>query len=101
MTEIRAVEIGFLQQLNVHIHYPRQASFFVSRDGKSFSLLNYGRPEEPSHAEGPEKLVVRWAGSPVSARYVRVIANNVDSVPDWAPGAGSKAWLFCDEIIVR
>jgi hypothetical protein len=101
MTEIRSIEAGFLQQLNVHIHYPRQASFFVSRDGKNFSLLYYGHPEEPSREEGPEKLVISWAEHPVQARYVRVIANNVDTIPAWAPGAGSKAWLFCDEIIVK
>jgi hypothetical protein len=99
--EIRSIEAGFLQQLNVHIHYPRQASFFVSQDGKTFSLLYYGHPEEPSRTEGPERLVIQWTEHPVQARYVRVIANNVATVPEWAPGAGSKAWIFCDEIIVR
>ncbi len=101
MTEIRSIGAGFLQQLNVHIHYPRQVSFFVSQDGKNFSLLYYGHPDEPSKAEGPERLVIHWAERTVQARYVRVIANNVETVPAWAPGAGSKAWLFCDEIIVK
>ena len=101
MTEIHSIGAGFLQKLNVHIHYPRQVSFFVSQDGKNFSLLYYGHPDEPSRSEGPEKLVIRWAERTVQARYVRVIANNIETVPAWAPGAGSKAWLFCDEIIVK
>ena len=101
MTDIHSIAAGFLQQLNVYIHYPRQASFYVSEDGKHFGLVYYGRPEDPSRAEGPEKLVIRWEEKPVRARYVRVIANNVGTCPDWAPGAGSKAWLFCDEIIVK
>jgi len=44
---------------------------------------------------------VGWQEKPVQARFVRVIANNVEICPEWAPGAGRKAWLFCDEIIVR
>jgi hypothetical protein len=37
------------------------------------------------------------AGS-VNARYVRVRARNIGVCPDWHKGAGSKAWIFVDEI---
>ncbi|NOR11849.1 MAG: hypothetical protein GQ545_01195, partial [Candidatus Aminicenantes bacterium] len=35
------------------------------------------------------------------ARYIRIKARNVGICPDWHPGAGGKAWLFCDEIIIE
>ena len=35
------------------------------------------------------------------ARYVRIVARNVGTCPPWHPGAGGKAWLFVDEIIVE
>ncbi|MCK7477155.1 MAG: hypothetical protein M0C28_06325 [Candidatus Moduliflexus flocculans] len=35
------------------------------------------------------------------ARFVRVLASSVGTVPDWHYGAGGKAWLFADEIIVE
>jgi hypothetical protein len=37
----------------------------------------------------------------VPARYVRVRAKNVGVCPAWHPGAGGKAWIFVDEIIVE
>ena len=37
----------------------------------------------------------------VQARYVRVVAKNIGTIPDWHPGAGGKAWIFADEIIVE
>jgi hypothetical protein len=35
------------------------------------------------------------------ARFVRIKARNVGICPDWHPGAGGKAWLFVDEIVVE
>ncbi len=35
------------------------------------------------------------------ARYVKVKAQSIKVCPDWHPGAGSKAWLMIDEIIVE
>jgi hexosaminidase len=37
----------------------------------------------------------------VRARYIKVTAKNMNEIPEWHPGAGSKAWLFIDEIVVR
>jgi hypothetical protein len=37
----------------------------------------------------------------VAARYVRILGKNLGVCPDWHKGAGSKAWLFADEIILK
>jgi hexosaminidase len=34
-------------------------------------------------------------------RYVRVTAKNAGIIPDGQPGAGNKAWLFVEEIVVE
>jgi hypothetical protein len=36
-----------------------------------------------------------------SCRYVRVNAKGVKVCPQWHKGAGDKAWLFVDEIIIE
>jgi len=28
-------------------------------------------------------------------------AKNIKTLPDWHPGAGEKAWIFVDEVIVE
>lgn len=37
---------------------------------------------------------------PVRARYIRVEAKSQDDVPSWSWLAGTKAWLFVDEVLV-
>lgn len=36
-----------------------------------------------------------------TARFVRVRAINIKTCPEWHPGAGGKAWLFADELIIE
>ena len=33
-----------------------------------------------------------------SARYLKVVAQNAAAIPAWHPGAGSKGFLFVDEV---
>jgi hexosaminidase len=48
---------------------------------------------------GVKDILVEAGG--VEARYVRVTAKSIGRCPSWHPGAGGKAWLFADEIIVE
>ncbi|MGD8781229.1 MAG: family 20 glycosylhydrolase [Ignavibacteria bacterium] len=34
-------------------------------------------------------------------RFIKVNAENIKKCPEWHPGAGSGAWLFIDEIVVK
>ena len=38
---------------------------------------------------------------PKSCRYLRILAGNIGVCPSWHKGAGGKAWLFVDEIIIN
>jgi hexosaminidase len=35
------------------------------------------------------------------ARYIKVKAESIKKCPDWHPGAGGKAWLMIDEVVVE
>jgi len=39
--------------------------------------------------------------SDLPARYVKVKAKNVGTCPTWHPGAGGKAWIFVDELVIN
>ena len=34
-------------------------------------------------------------------RFIHIKANNIGVCPPWHPGAGGKAWIFCDEIVIH
>ncbi len=37
----------------------------------------------------------------VDTRFIRVHAKNIKTCPQWHAGAGGKAWLFADEIMIQ
>lgn len=99
--KINKIEAGFLQDQKSWIFFPDEIDFQVSMDGKSFVRVAVTAPE--TVVNDPAVRVMNFAPEfePVAARYVKVVARNVGNCPPWHPGAGSKAWLFVDEIIVE
>lgn len=102
---VRRVATHFLQDLGVWVFPPKTVRFEVSEDGREFREVAVFEFETPRQQEGPVILTVEEDFSRADAtprgRYVRIRAENVGTCPPWHPGAGGKAWLFVDEIIVE
>ncbi len=97
---LSVITAGFFQQQGSWIFLPSRVAVSLSRDGKKWSTAY----ETTYPAERTEEVLVRDFSFPVGetdARYIRVVAQNVGVCPPWHSGAGDKAWLFVDEIIVQ
>ena len=97
---ISRVQLGCLQDINSWIFFPRSVEFSFSSDGSTFPS-----PAGVTNTVSEKGEIIRlkeFAIDPPSlkARYVRVRAKNIGLCPEWHKGAGSKAWLFVDEITV-
>jgi predicted alpha-1,2-mannosidase len=100
-TVIRKISIGFLQDQNSWIFMPAAVEFQISLDGQRF--ITVGR-EENTLTDRTNKPVLHDFSTPhfrQKARFVRVIATNRGVCPPWHPGAGDKAWIFADEIVIE
>ncbi|MEN8007433.1 MAG: sulfatase/phosphatase domain-containing protein [Candidatus Krumholzibacteriota bacterium] len=100
---VERVSAGFLQNSGDWIFLPKSVSFAVSDDGETFRDLETQWNEESPRREGRirKEFQVERSGAAVTARYLRVRAENIRTCPDWHPGAGGKAWIFADEITVE
>ncbi len=97
---IHKITIGFLQQQGSWIFLPTEVRFFVSDDGVNWKAV--GLRTNPVRQTGA--VVVKDFFSTVKSvplRFVKLAAKNVGTCPAWHPGAGDKAWLFVDEVIVE
>ena len=47
-----------------------------------------------------KRIPVEITSSIKTGRYVKIIAKNYGIIPQNNPGAGSKPWLFVDEIAI-
>ena len=91
---------GFLQEQGSWIFMPKEVEFFVSDDGKKFrsvgKAINY--VDQADDDAVVQELGVRPR---CEARYVKMAAKNIGTCPDWHPGAGQPAWIFCDEFVIE
>ena len=98
--DISTIQIGFLQASPSWVFLPEQVSFSASENGNEFQEL-----EQVYHQVDPKsKEIIRHDFKMVSSiqvRYLRIRAKNMGTCPEWHTGAGDKAWIFCDEIIVE
>jgi hexosaminidase len=99
-TEIKNVSIGFLFNPANWIFLPTEVNILLSIDGINFSPAEGMRPELLTIRE-PVTIDYTQVQVNTPARYIRVVAKNRGVCPDNHPGAGKKAWLFLDEVMVN
>jgi predicted alpha-1,2-mannosidase len=100
--EVKAIKhtaLGALQDTKPWIIYPKQVEFFVSTDGKNFTSFGTAVNDVDAKDYTIQHRDFEVFGS-TKARYVKVVATNYGILPDWHLGAGGKAWLFVDEIVI-
>lgn len=98
--EFNKISIGFLQDEGSWIFMPPQVEFFVSDDGKNFTSAGVEQ-NKTDWRTGGTILHDFGVQKKMKARYVKVVAKNTGTCPDWHSGKGNPAWIFADEIIIE
>jgi len=101
MTKINLIAGSFLENTSSWIFIPKYIEYAISGDGEKFELVYINVTDEPKDKEGAEIREFKTNLNNKSARYIRIIARNVGLCPEWHVGAGEKAWIFTDEIIIN
>jgi hypothetical protein len=97
---VERVTCGFLEEQVSWIFLPARADIAVSADGERYILVGTFA-EKPVPAGGPrvkDYAATIPKGTPV--RFVRLRAASIGVCPSWHIGAGGKAWLFIDEVMI-
>lgn len=99
---IQKISIGALQDIKSWIWFPKQVSFSISMDGKSFrkvaTVLNETSDKEYG---GLNQEFATSLPSSTKVRFVKVEAQNYGACPSWHLGNGNPSWLFFDEITIE
>jgi hexosaminidase len=98
--EISNVNIGFLYNPVNWIFLPTEVIIELSTDGQNFIAAEGMRPDLLTLRE-PVAIDYNHVRINAKARYIRIIAKNRGVCPEGHPGAGKKAWLFLDEVMIN
>jgi len=98
---VEQVNARFLRNIRAWIFLPVQVEVALSQDGVRYETVGLFATPPPTEADSTAivEMPVRFASR--VARYVRLQAQNQGTCPNWHIGAGGKAWLFIDEIVVQ
>ncbi|WP_295122372.1 GH92 family glycosyl hydrolase [uncultured Chitinophaga sp.] len=98
--KVNKVSLGVLQDLGAWIWYPTQVEFFASADGKNFTSLGVVKNTISDKEYGGLTQVLSLPVQ-TTTRYIKVVAKNHGTIPEWHPGKGENGHLFADEIIIE
>ena len=99
--EISSVSCGFLQNQADWIFLPEAVSYSISDDNKTFTEVAGFKPGKPYESPSLLKKTYKKTFDKQKARYIKVHAKNTGICPVWHKGAGKKAWIMADEIVVK
>lgn len=102
--EIKEVGAGFCQDARSWIWMPRYVEFYASDNGERFvkiAHIDNGVAEDDMEVQvvdftaniNPERIF--------EARYIKVFAKNIGTIPEWHPGAGGEGFVFVDEFWIK
>lgn len=107
---LKSVGAGFFQDARSWIWMPRYVDFYFAgpdadpEDDSSFR--HAGRVENTVGEQDYELqtrdfVLVPEGTSGDRVRYVKVVAKNFGTIPEWHPGAGGEGFIFVDEILIE
>ncbi|MEL7530415.1 MAG: FN3 associated domain-containing protein [Bacteroidota bacterium] len=100
-SKLRRVSVSCLEDVGAWIFYPIGLEISVSEDGKTYKKIASKDFPKTKETTSPSMKHFNVSFDAVEARYVKVETRNFAKIPSWHPGAGGKAWLFVDEVMVE
>ncbi len=98
---LQSASVGFLQDADSWIFFPEEVEFWVAQDEANFRRAGAVASDVSPELHGVHIRDFAIELDDMPARFIRVIGRNLGVCPDRHPGAGRKAWVFVDEIVVR
>ncbi len=100
-TDINAMALSIWFNLGARFFPPQEVEIFTKEGGDKWNLVKTYKPPLP---QKDDKALLKQLEIPFSAQGVkdlRLVAKPVPSMPSWHGGAGGKAWLMVDELVMN
>jgi hypothetical protein len=103
LTSFSQISVSFLQVTNHVVFFPTAVTFESSEDGITYTPIQTIENEFPlaKISKINDVQVFVTAAKSQKARFIRVTGKNMKSPPYWHHAAGTGAWIFADEIVVK
>ena len=97
---ISQISVGTFQRPGSWIYFPESVTVYSSDDGKIFHELGIVENVIKGQAGNATKEFSLNAKG-IESQFIKVVAKNMNVIPEGNVGAGDMPWLFVDEIIIE
>ena len=100
-TLVNNISINFLQDAKSWVWIPHNVEFSGSSDGVNYQRLKSEKKKTDEHDF--EKIIETFSATVENNQFqfIRITTQSFIQCPEWHLGAGGKAWIFADEIIIK
>jgi uncharacterized membrane protein len=98
---IKSVTLSTLVDIGSYIMPPLTVEVWGGNNASHLKLLGRNTPQQPTMVQPGYIKAVELFFTPVTVKYLKVIAVPVAKLPLWHPNKGEKGWVFCDEVFVN
>ena len=99
--EIHNISVGVLQDTGTWMFMPPKVEFFISTDGVKFQKVGEMLNDIDTLSTVKQVKDFSVSVTPIKAKFVKVLAQNLEKIPKGHPLEGQNAWLFVDEISIK
>ena len=101
LRNINEISLRFLQDIDNWIFLPKSIDIAYSQNGKDIQKLQSIDNKIPENKEGSFIHTFSIDKHLDNVKFLLIRARNINYCPEWHIGAGGKAWIFTDEIIIK
>ncbi len=101
VVKISKITSSFLQAVGSGIFFPNTIEYLVSENGVDFKAVS--KLKNDISLRENKIIIKRFTASftEVNARFIKIVAKNIEKCPTWHKYAGVEAFMFIDEITVE
>ncbi|MBK8946868.1 MAG: chitobiase/beta-hexosaminidase C-terminal domain-containing protein [Ignavibacteriae bacterium] len=96
--KINYVSINFLEDLDKWIFLPQFVNLQISEDGINFTTINKLEIDQPTNYRNPFIKNISFKTNGRKFNFIKLVAKNIKTIPEWHKGKNHDAWIFIDEI---
>ncbi|HVY73390.1 MAG TPA: c-type cytochrome domain-containing protein [Puia sp.] len=101
LVSLRSVGLHLLRNSGADIYPPVEIRIWGGRDEHNLSLLQTISPKAMAKGDPASVFLAEGKFSPVSLRYIKIIATSVKKAPKFGAAPGKPGWVFADELLLN
>ena len=96
--QIQTVQFNFFNAPGSWVYLPSEVKVLSSMDGKNFEEI---ANQKNFNDETSGRVAVQLTIAKKQMKYIKLVAKHLAKIPEGKTGAGSPAWLFLDEVVIK